>query len=381
MTIRARLSGVLTALSVIAFADIVQAQPWVVGGFLDIAYLNSLNSPSNHLFRSRGTTPRVDEPVLNMGGAYVRKQPRESSRWGLELTAHGGEDSKIFGFSATAPNIGGATWLRHLGPTNVSYLAPVGRGLTLQGGIFTSFIGYDSLYAKDNFTYTRPWTADFTPYLMLGVNAGYGVTERLTATAFIVNGYWHLAHANDVPSIGAQVAYKAADFVTVKEAVLVGPHQENTRLGLWRVLSNTIVERKTDRLTAALDFHLSSEAVDEPGRPRAWWVAGQLPVRWVLRGPWSLAVRPEFAWDSDGRWTTFDQSVTAITTTLEYRVRRRQAAAIFRAEHRYDRSTGSGGGFFEDVLPGVVGVTHGQHLLIFGAILTFEASAEPRQSG
>src|SRR5437879_7186273 len=110
------------------------------------------------------------------------------------MTAKGGQDSRVFGFSATAPNLSGFQGLRHLGPTDVSYLAPVGKGLTIQGGIFSSLIGYDSLYAKDNFSYTRPWGADYTPYLMLGVNASYPVSPALTATALLVNGYWHLAN-------------------------------------------------------------------------------------------------------------------------------------------------------------------------------------------
>jgi hypothetical protein len=42
-------------------------------------------------------------------------------------------------------------------------------------------------------------------------------------------------------------------------------------------------------------------------------------------------------------------------------------------EHRYDHSTGSGGGFYKDVQPGVVGLTPGQHLLVFAGILTFDA--------
>ena len=69
----------------------------------------------------------------------------------------GGKDSQVFGFSATAPNFPGYRGLRHLGLANGSYLASVGKGLTLQGGIFGSLIGYDALYAKDNFEYTRPW--------------------------------------------------------------------------------------------------------------------------------------------------------------------------------------------------------------------------------
>lgn len=350
------------------------AVEWQAGGFVDVGYLNSFNSPSNHLFRSRGTTPRVDEFRVNIAGLYARKKSTESSRWGAELTAHGGEDAKIFGFSATAPNISSADWLRHLGPTNVSYLARVGQGIAMQAGIFSSFIGYDSLYAKDNFTYTRPWTADFTPYLMLGVNAGYAVSEKLTVTGLIVNGYWHLAHANDVPTVGGQLAYKASELLTMKQTVVYGPHQRSTAVDNWRFLSNTMVERKTAGLTAVVDFHVSSEIVDAVGRPRAWWVAGQLPVHWVIHDPWSVTVRPEFAWDSHGRWTTFEQSVGAMTSTLEYRARLRRAQGIFRFEHRYDYSTGPQGGFFTDVRPGVAGLARGQHLLAFAWLLTFDAS-------
>src|SRR5204862_1867404 len=114
---------------------------------------------------------------------------------GVELTAQAGKDVELFGFSATAPNMSGFKFLRHLGPTDVSYLAPVGKGLTVQAGIFSSFIGYDSLYAKDNFNYTRPWGADFTPYLMMGVSASYPLTSKLTGVVFVVNGCWHLADA------------------------------------------------------------------------------------------------------------------------------------------------------------------------------------------
>ena len=171
----------------IAQGQVAPTPDWQYGGFLDVAYLKSFNDPSNHVFRNRGTTPRVDEWDVNMAAAVLRKTASERSRLGVELTAHTGEDSKIFGFSATAPNIGGAGALLHLGPINVSYLAPIGNGLTIQGGIFSSLIGYDSLYAKDNFNYTRPWGADLTPYLMMGVNASYPFSNKLTGTFLVLN--------------------------------------------------------------------------------------------------------------------------------------------------------------------------------------------------
>src|SRR5262245_6611264 len=301
---------------------------WKYGAFIDVGRLSSSTSPSNHLFRNRGTTRRLDEWELNMAGAYLKKTPSESSRWGVELTGQGGRDSELFGFSATAPNIDGAEWLRHLGPTNASYLAPIGSGLTVQSGIFPSFIGYDGLYAKDNFNYTRPWTGDYTPYFMMGVNASYPATSRLTATGFVVNGYWHLAHANNVPSFGGQLAFKATDRVTVKETVLYGPHQADTALRFWRFFLDSIVERKTDRVTAAFEYQIGTEAVATAGNPRALWMASQAVVNWAVGGPWSVILRPEFAWDRDARWIGAEQSVKAFTATLEYRRALGQAQAI-----------------------------------------------------
>jgi hypothetical protein len=314
----------------------------------------------------------VDRLHVNLAGLYLRKKASEESRWGVELTAQAGKDTEVFGYSATAPNLGGSEFLRHLGPTNVSYLAGVGKGLTLQGGIFGSLVGYDSLYPKDNFEYTRPWGADFTPYFMMGVNASYPFTAKLTGTVFFLNGYWHLAHANDVPTWGGQVAYAADPHLSLKETVMVGPHQADTSLTYGRWLTDTILERKTDRLTVAFEYIYSTENVVAPGNPRALMMSSQLPVHWTVTPRWSATVRPEIFWDRDGRWTSFRQTVKAVTTTLEYRVPYKQASAIFRLEHRYDDSRGPEGGFFQgaELQPGVIGLSPGQHLLVFAVILT-----------
>jgi len=341
----------------------------VVGASVDIDYAGDFNTPPNHLFRNRGTTPRVDEGDLNMAAAYIRKLPAEASRWGVEATAQAGHDSEAFGFSATAPNAKGAAWMRHLGPTNVSYLMPAGQGVTVQAGIFSSVIGYDSLYAKDNLNYTRPWGADFTPYLMLGVNAVYPLTRTVTVTGVLVNGYWHLAHANDVPSFGGQFAYKPTTSVTFKTTALYGPHQTDTAPEFWRLLSDTILERKTDRLTTAAELQIAREQVAGAQATRALWFAGQLPVRWAVASAWSVAVRPEFCWDSTGRWTGAEQSVVGVTSTLERRVSMRAVQTILRLEHRYDNSRGAAGGFFSDR-----GLVSGQHLLIGAAIVAVERS-------
>lgn len=347
---------------------------WQYAGFIDLGYLLDFNHPQNRLFRSRGTTFQVDRVHVNMAAVYARKKATEGSRWGIELTAHAGRDSEVFGFSATAPNIGGFKFLRHLGPTNVSYLAPVGKGLALQAGIFTSLIGYDSLYAKDNFNYTRPWGADFTPYLMMGVNGSYPISEKLTGSFFLINGYWHLARANNVPSSGGQLAYKINPRVTLKQTALLGPHQANKSFKFWRFLADTIVERKVERVTFAFEYTASWERVDAPGNPRAFMMSSQFPVRWTLNKDWAVAVRPEVFWDRDGRWTLARQTVKALTSTLEYRIPYQWSNTTLRLEHRWDDSRGRDGGFFRgrEVAPGVVGLTPSQHLLVFGLMFTVD---------
>ncbi len=106
---------------------------WHYGGFVDLGYLLDFNHPANKIFRSRGTTWHVDDLHMNMAAAYIRKDATEQSHWGTQLTVQGGKDAEVFGFSATAPNLPGYKGLRHLGLANVSYLAPVGNGLTPAG--------------------------------------------------------------------------------------------------------------------------------------------------------------------------------------------------------------------------------------------------------
>jgi len=342
------------------------AAPWQFGGFADLAYLFDPNHPPQQVTRSRGTSFHVNEPVLNMIGVSASKPATPASRWGAELAAHAGKDAAVFGFSPTAPPMGGADWLRYIGRANVSYLAPIGSGTAIQSGIFASPIGYDSLYAKDNANYTRPWTADFTPYLLLGVNASHAFDNHSTVAAYVVNGYWHLANANRVPSVGVQYTVSSAR-TTFKQALFTGPHQRNTAPGFWRVLSDTIVERRHRSWTVAFNAQVASENVATlPAR--GWWMAAQAPIQWRGAGPWRIAVRPEVAWDSNGRWTSYEQTVRALTATVDYRLKMRHAESSLRLEFRTDTSTGRQGGFF--TTGGTL--TPSQQLLIGAVIITIE---------
>ncbi|MBM4124288.1 MAG: porin [Nitrospira sp.] len=350
---------------------------WHYGAYLDLSYDLNFNFPSNHLFRSRTTAVRTNELDPNMALAYLRKDATSDSRWGMEFGVQGGYDSTEFAFLQGEPRVNGYDTLRHFSRANVSYLAPVnGKDLTVTAGLFNSLIGYESLYAKDNFNYTRSWIADNTPYMMFGVNARYAVNERFTATAFVINSYYHLAHPNDQPSYGTQLAWKATPRLTMTQTVYYGPDQANTSMEFWRLYSNHITEWKSDEVTMALAYDFGTENLaGQPGSPRAFVMGGALFARWHVAGPWSVAVRPEFYWDRNGRWTGNQQLVKAITNTLEYKIPSGWTNTTLRMEYRYDDSTGKQGGFFKggETRPGVIGLTPGQHLMIFGLLWTFDS--------
>jgi hypothetical protein len=349
---------------------------WQYGTYLDLSYIVNFNFPENHLFRSRGTTPRTNELAPDMGLAYIRKDSATDSRWGMEFGMQGGYDTETAFFGQDRPVLNGADTLRHFAYSNVSYLAPIGNGLTIQGGLFDSIIGYESLYAAKNPNYTRSWLADNSPYKMFGLLLRYPVRDDVLFGFGALNGYWHLAHPNDQPSYLAHVSWQASERLRVIQNLYYGPDQRSTSLRFWRFFSNSMVEFKHRDTTLALSYDLGTEQLlDRSDHPRTLWTGAALFVRHTIAGPWSVAVRPELYWDEDGRQTGFAQFVQAITTTLEYKITAPYSTGLLRLEYRYDRSTGREGGFFKgaEIAPGVIGLTPDQHLLIFAMMWNFDS--------
>ena len=354
----------------------VSSSSWRYGAYLDIGGIVNFNVPENGLWRSRTTASRHNQAAPNMVLAYVRKDASEASRWGMELGVQGGYDSVDFAFLQGESKVGGADVLRHLHRANASYLAPVGNGLTVTAGLFNSLMGYESLYAKDNANYTRSWIADNTPYMMFGVNAAYPVNDRLTVTTFVINRYYHLAYTVAQPSYGGKWSYALTPRLTAMQTLYWGPDQTDGSLEFWRLYGNHILEWKGDEVTVAVSYDAGTENIaDRPGSPRAFVMGGNLMMKWHVAGPWSVALRPEFYWDRNGRWTGAEQFVKAITSTIEYKLPYRWTNTMLRVEHRYDESTGVGGGFFRrgEISPGVFGLAPSQHLVVFGLLCVFDS--------
>ncbi|MCA9420791.1 MAG: outer membrane beta-barrel protein, partial [Nitrospira sp.] len=100
---------------------------------------------------------------------------------------------------------------------------------------------------------------DYSPYLMFGANAVYPINARWTGAVFVINEYFHLQNANDLPSYGAQAIFTPDPSWTMKETVYYGPDQSNTSLEFWRFFSDTIVEWKDGDVTIAGQYQMGTQ--------------------------------------------------------------------------------------------------------------------------
>ncbi len=69
-----------------------------------------------------------------------------------------------------------------------TYVVPLGKGLTLDVGKWSSSIGIEGNYTKDQINYSRAYWYDFLPFYHMGVRASYKLDNHLTLNYWLVNG-------------------------------------------------------------------------------------------------------------------------------------------------------------------------------------------------
>lgn len=342
---------------------------WQMGATLDLSYANAFQSDDRLAYRSKATTMRLNEFSPNMGMFYLKKLASKSSRWGVEIGAQAGYDTD--GQVPASDRLPGYSILRYLSRANVSYLAPVGNGLTLSAGLMNSFIGFESMYAKDNFNYTRSWIADYSPYFLLGVGGQYPVNDDLTVGLYLVSDYDYLAYRSAQPKYASQVAWAINREWKFTQNLFAGPEQRQTDTANWRYFSDSILQWTGKDLTLALAYDVGTERVLRTDDYRqVLWMGSALFSRWHIGGPWSVALRPEIYWDGDGRMTGNRQLIKAVTATLEYKIPVNSANLALRSEYRYDDSSGSQGGFYK--YDNSQALIAGQHAVFLSCLVSFD---------
>ncbi|MEE3327322.1 MAG: outer membrane beta-barrel protein [Myxococcota bacterium] len=158
----------------------------------------------------------VDSNTFNVQQYWIEmnKAPTEESRAGFNIALQGGEFCTVGGCAApNAANNGNSNTV-HLYTANVSYLAPLGSGLTVTAGIMPTLIGYEVENQNGNFFISRSLLWAQQPVTSTGVQVGYNITDQLSLTVGAINAPITDVRFDDVTSksITSLLAFSAEKF-------------------------------------------------------------------------------------------------------------------------------------------------------------------------
>lgn len=123
-------------------------------------------------------------------------------------------------------------------------------GITIEGGIFMSFIGTESYNTQENWCYQRAYMADFTPFYFVGLRSQIHFTKNFKIEPWIMNGWYSYGMFNNRPSFGMSITYRPKEWLATVANFYVG---SDTKL-------------IPDRVRAHSDFSVQMRYVNRPGK-------------------------------------------------------------------------------------------------------------------
>jgi hypothetical protein len=294
-------------------------------GFVDGYYLWNFNEETAQL---RNFDIQHNAFTLNYAEIAFAKPATAESRGGFRVDFGAGETANMV--NAFEP--GGTDYLKYVQQAYVSYLAPVGSGLTIDFGKFVTPAGAELIESKDNFNYSRGLLfALAIPYYHTGFRVGYAVNDKVSLTGYLVNGWNNVIENNDAKTVGASLGIKPNAKTGLFVNYLVGDEWADDVDGGTRQLVDVVLSfAASDKLTLLGNLDYGADSIDDEDVD--WFgIAGALKFQATEQ----FAISPRFETLADGaRFVTGGTDrVSSVTLTGEYKAK---GGLITRFEYRTD---------------------------------------------
>ena len=292
---------------------------------------------------------------LSYAELAIGKPVSDTSRAGFRLDFGAGDTADVV--NSFEP--GDPDFMKHVQQAYVSYLIPAGKGLTFDFGKFVTPAGGEVIETSGNYNYSRGILFGWAiPFYHMGARLAYPVTDTVTLTGFLLNGWNNVHDNNDDKTVGVSVGVAATDKLSVTQNYLVGKEQDEDDNGGVRHLFDTVVSyAATEQVSLLGNFDY---ARDEVGGADVDWYGVAASLRYQMDDNWAFAPRYEIFKDSDGFATGLAQTAQSFTLTAEYKV----SGLITRYEFRTDFSD-------EPFFTNGDQLEESQSAVIFGVIYTF----------
>jgi hypothetical protein len=295
---------------------------------------------------------------LNQADVVVENapDPANGKRWGLRLDLQFGQaTATLQGNPANEPR---PEIYRNIFQAYGTYVIPVGRGLTVDFGKFSSSLGFENNYTQDQINYSRSFWFDFLPFYHMGVRMNYQLNSVVGLNYWVVNGtqqvepfngfkdqYFGLAlqpRKNVSWNVNYYLGQEHPDVVYLPGSTLPLPEQQGTPFepivnapkGKLNIFDSYASWQASSKLTFALEGDYVIERLFTSSAP-ARVEGGAGYARYQLTPRFAIAGRAEYLTDHGGLYTGVSQSLREATITFEERL---AAGVVLRQEWRGDFS-------------------------------------------
>jgi putative OmpL-like beta-barrel porin-2 len=317
----------------------------------------NFNAPVGHVNLLRAYDVTSNSFNLNQVNLVVEHLPAIESRFGGRVDLQFGQATETLqgsGVNEQRPQV----W-RNLFQAYGSYLAPIGSGLQLDFGKFSSSLGNEGNYSKDQIAYSRAYSFNYLPFYHMGLRANYNITPKVNFTYWLINGANDTEDLNGFKSQGFLIALKPVSSLTWNVNYYLGqeardvaptlnpgvptsptqPGLPTTNIspapnGREHIFDTYATWQATPKLTliGEADYVLNrTVAEQQPGRV----VIGGFMAKYALPHNWNVGARTEYFDDRGGLFSGTTQALKEATLVLDHTF---APGFIARAEYRRDWS-------------------------------------------
>ncbi|MGB6553552.1 MAG: outer membrane beta-barrel protein [Candidatus Binataceae bacterium] len=345
-----------------------------IHGLVDVGYEHNFNQPNTNVNTFRAWDE--DGFQLTQGNLHIEKDGTVGFVTDINFGQVANSISAATNYSNLS-HVGG----QFIDPTQyyLTYTAPLGSGISLQGGRFVTLFGAEIIPTYQNQNYNETRGLLFTlgePLTHTGIQGSYTFNDYVSVTGGLNNGWDDPAANNNGGPTGEgeltlNTKDKSVSFVVNGSIGSQAIHSSNQTLGAIDPIF-TWKPSFVPNLTLESEYLYASE--DGPvvnGHSASWQGFAQYIVYdW---NQYQFASRGEFFQDKDGARTNGTaQTLWELTQTVSYKVPE-VTGLLVRLEYRHDNSNVASftNNNFVDPVTGAQHLWHGQDTMSTAVIYAF----------
>ncbi len=330
---------------------------------LDGYYAYNFNHPVGRVNLLRAYDVLSNEFSLSQASVIVEHAPDPAAgrRWGGRLDLQFGQATDTLQgnpLNEPRPDI-----YRNIFQAYGTYVAPIGKGVILDLGKWSSSLGIEGNYTKDQVNYSRSFWFDFLPFYHMGIRATIPLTNSFAINYWIVNGTNQVEATNGFKDELFGFTAKPNKNVTWTLNYYLGQEHPDRMVGnsgipvpvqpgldfiairpapngRTHIFDSYVTWQATPKLSASLegDYFIQrlwrNAAPGESSAP-AHTDGGAAYLRYEFTPKVALGTRAEYMSDTGALFSGISQALKENTVTLDYKV---ADGLLMRYEWRRDYS-------------------------------------------